>query len=113
MDYNSMFFEFSDGSHFKVSIPGDGTLTFDGEYKGEPAHETVQLLFTHQIAEGIYMVAWREQKSPAVVTHVHNFNDRTVFSSIVDTVNGKPTFLIGRILFGDAPDKRVTSNDNV
>ena len=94
----AMFFEYVDGSYFRILVPGDGTLTFDGEFRGTPARETVNLLHVRQVSPGVQLMVWRESANPCTVVQIQNFNTGHVTSTIT-TPDLNISFLEGRIVF--------------
>ncbi len=68
-------------------------LTFelvDGD--GAGATDTMSIT-TVEVAAGVFLVAWKETKTDAYVTHVQNYNDGEVVTSIL--LDGNPIVMTG------------------
>jgi hypothetical protein len=82
-----MHFKYPDGSRYKVTMPGDGTMSYTCIRKdGSQKSTTVKLLSTHNVSSGVYMLTWRETSDhnpeKVVITQVHNFNRHKVYTVI-------------------------------
>lgn len=95
--YKRAMVDYGKSGKFVLNFINETVLEFSGILNKEFFTDRVEYT-TNFVTDYVYMVTWYENKYRNYVTQVHNFQNLTLYSSIVDCSKNVHILLNGKII---------------